>query len=755
MKNPRAGLALVICLSAPVHSEPSIDTIEVVGRTPLGAELDAERIPSNVQKAVSEEIREQHTLDLADFMKRNLASVFVNEAQGNPLQPDVQYRGFVASPLLGLPQGIAVYQDGVRINEPFGDTVNWALIPESAIEAVYLMPGSNPLFGLNALGGAIAIETRDGFSSPGTSVEILGGSFSRIAVQAETGDSFDERFGYFVTGSFLDEAGWRDFSPTEAVQFFGNVGWRSERTAVDLAVTLADTELIGNGAAPVGLLDIDRASVFTRPDRTENRLGLLTLNVEHDISDSFAVAGNLYVRGSDIGSYNGDDSDYEECAREPGFICAGEGDGPEQPVVDGDGKPIRAGDDVEGATVNRTQTDQDGAGSALQMSWTGALWGHDSYLVLGVAYDRSRIGFAASTELGHLDETRLAVPGGVLVGESLTHLAAETANAGLYLSNAWSLADTVTLTISGRYNAAYITLRDRLGSALDGDHDFNRLNPAIGLTAGLPSDLTMYVGYSESNRAPSPVELTCADEDDPCRLPNAFLADPPLEQVVAATIEAGLRGEWRSGTWQGGVFRTTNRDDILFISAGALTSEGFFDNVGRTRRDGVELMIEGEFREEVRWFANYTWLEATFREQLVFPSPHNLAAVDGEVFVTVGDRLPLIPHQMLKAGIRLPVAGHLVFGANFRAASGFHLRGDEGNDLDTIGGYAVLGLRGDYRVNDNLLLFVTIDNLLDSEYETFGLFGDATEVLGAGFADKRFLSPAAPRAAWLGLRFSL
>jgi outer membrane receptor protein involved in Fe transport len=215
-------------------------------------------VASNVQFATAEDLRAARALDLADFMRRNLASVFVNEAQSNPLQPDVQYRGFVGSPLLGLPQGLAVFQDGVRINEPFGDTVNWALIPESAIDTVYLMPGSNPLFGLNALGGAIAIETKTGFTSPGTRAEVYGGSFSRWSLQAETGGSIDDRLSYFVTASYLEEDGWRDFSPTEATRLFGNVGWQSELSSVDLNLTMADTMLIGNGAAPVQLLAADR-----------------------------------------------------------------------------------------------------------------------------------------------------------------------------------------------------------------------------------------------------------------------------------------------------------------------------------------------------------------------------------------------------------------------------------------------------------------------------------------------------------------
>src|SRR5688572_2543651 len=162
------GLCLAASIGIPAGTlaQPAstVEVIEVVGTTPLGAELDTDRIATNVQTATADELKEQGALDLADFMNRNLGSVFVNEVQSNPLQPDVQYRGFVGSPLLGLPQGLAIYQDGVRLNEPFGDTVNWALIPESAIAGIYLVPGSNPLFGLNALGGAIAIRTKDGIN---------------------------------------------------------------------------------------------------------------------------------------------------------------------------------------------------------------------------------------------------------------------------------------------------------------------------------------------------------------------------------------------------------------------------------------------------------------------------------------------------------------------------------------------------------------------------------------------------------------
>ena len=744
-------LAAAFAAATAARGQPGDDAIEVVGTTPLGATRAVDEVAANVQTVDAEELREQRALDLADFMRRNLESVFVNDAQTNPLQPDIQYRGFVGSPLLGLPQGLAVYQDGVRVNEPFGDTVSWALIPDSAIDTVYLMPGSNPLFGLNALGGAISIETKDGFSYPGTSAEVYAGSFSRLGMQAETGGSVDDRFGYFLTGAYFEEDGWRDYSPSEATQLFGNVSWQLDRATLGASLTHVNTDLIGNGAAPEDLLEIDRSAIFTRPDQTENELTLLNFTGTRAVSEDLALTGNLYVRDSDITSYNGDDSDFEECVGTPGFICEDES-GEEEIVLDENGDPIPASDAVEGATVNRTSTEQDGLGLGLQATWTGELGGRENLFIVGLAYDESDIAFAASTELGALDLTRLAVPSGFFVGEAFTRMNAETANTGLYVANTFTLANEVALTVSGRYNETQVTLRDQLGTELNGDHEFARFNPAIGLTVGVADDLTFYAGYSESNRAPSPVELTCADEDDPCRLPNAFLADPPLEQVVAATIEAGLRGEFAGGRWHAGVFRTTNEDDILFISAGALTNEGFFDNVGETRRDGVELGLDGGTGEQLRWFANYTYLDATFREDFAVLSPNNPASVDGEIFVETGDRLPLIPSQLLKVGIHAAVGPRVTLGAEALSGGDFYLRGDEGNQVENVNGYTVLNVRGELAFSDNLRLFLNIDNVLDAEYETFGLFGEADEVLGDDFEEPTFLSPAAPRAAWLGVR---
>ena len=746
------GSALALMLHGTTRAQEVLDEIEVVGQTPLRAGVDVDDVASNVQAATGEEISEQRAIDLAEFMRRNLAGVFVNEAQSNPLQPDVQYRGFVGSPLLGLPQGIAVYFDGVRMNEPFGDTVNWALLPDSAMDTVYLVPGSNPLFGLNALGGAVSINTKDGFSNPGSNARIYGGSFGRFGVQAGSGGNTGN-LGYFMTASFFEEEGWRDFSPSEAIRLFGKLGWRNNASSLALGIGYTGTDLIGNGAAPVQLLASERAAIFTRPDRTENEMWLANLTLSHELVDGPTLTGNVYLRDSDVTTLNGDDSDFEACAGMPAFLCESD-DGDETLLLDPDDNPIPATDALEGATVNRTATRQQSAGFGIQSSWTGAPGGRENLLVIGAAYDHSDALFDASTELGSLDDTRLAVPGGRLIGDAFTRLAAETRIVGVFVTDTYSLSDRVTVTVSGRYNRIEVTLEDQLGTALNGNHVFNRINPAAGVTVKLTRDVTAYAGYGEANRAPSPVELTCADEDDPCRLPNAFLADPPLEQVVARTWEAGIRGHWADGGWHAGVFRAINDDDILFISAGALTNEGYFDNVGKTRRDGIEIDLHGQFGQSFQWFLAYTYLDAIFLDNFRVPSANNPASIDGEVDVQAGDRLPLIPNHLFKAGLSVSISERLTLGGQLLSGSDFYLRGDEGNDTATAGDFAVLNLRGDYHVTDKLTLFLNIDNVLNSEYETFGLFGQPEEVLGEGFDNQRFLSPGAPAGAWLGLQLT-
>ena len=228
-------------------------TVTVIGTTPLpGVELPAGQVPAPVQTATDRDIDNSGALDLSDFLNRRMNGVHVNEVQNNPFQPDVNYRGYTASPLLGTPQGLSVYMDGVRLNQPFGEVVSWDLIPRIAIASTTLMPGSNPMFGLNTLGGALSLQTKDGRTHPGTALQATYGSDVRRALEFEHGGQTASRgFNWYVAGNLFAEDGWRDDSPSDVRQVFGKIGWQRDRG--DVTVSVGHAEQLADRQRPAGL----------------------------------------------------------------------------------------------------------------------------------------------------------------------------------------------------------------------------------------------------------------------------------------------------------------------------------------------------------------------------------------------------------------------------------------------------------------------------------------------------------------------
>ncbi|MGR9117537.1 MAG: TonB-dependent receptor plug domain-containing protein, partial [Gammaproteobacteria bacterium] len=396
----------------PVHGaeqqKVDLGTVEVIGVTPLsGYGVPVDNIPANIQTVTSGQLENAQSISLADYLNRYLGSVHINEAQNNPLQPDIYYRGFVASPLLGLPQGLSTYVNGVRFNEPFGDTVNWDLIPEGAIDTMNLYPGSNPVFGLNSLGGAIAIKTKTGFSAPKHQIEVYGGSWGRHSEELTSGWN-NGAWGFFVDLHHFEEEGWRDFSPTNADQAFGTLSWRGDKGSLDLTLGANDNDMRGNGAVPVQLLDQNRKAVFTHPDQTVTRLFFSELSGQYAVSDQVELSGNAYFRQNRVKTFNGDDSDFEACddaGPNAGFLCA-EDDGEEARVADVFGNDIPSDDSLEGATNNTSFTGSRSRGGTLQTTFGQDLFEHKNSLTTGISYDYAEVNFSSDAELGSLTESR-------------------------------------------------------------------------------------------------------------------------------------------------------------------------------------------------------------------------------------------------------------------------------------------------------------------------------------------------------------
>ena len=756
------------------------EIIEVIGITPAhGTDLPANMLPFAIQTATAADIDKSKSLALSDFLNRNLGSVTINEAQNNPLQPDIQYRGFTSSPLLGLPQGLAVYQNGVRVNEAFGDTVNWDLIPESSIASLNLIGGANPIFGLNTLGGAISVTTKNGFTHGEHSLEVYGGSFDRVVSTIESGGN-NGTWGYFFTGSYFNEQGWRDASGSDALNLFAALSWQGDHSTMDLSFNHGDTRLVGNGTIPVELETIDRSAVFTSPDITENDLFMVNLEGTYWLNNEIQLAGNIFYRSNDTDSFNGDGTEFEQCA--DGFLHEWDDDDDDddvapangvcdaaegEVVTDQNGNPIPntvAGVDLD-AVNNISNRKQESFGSNLQTSFLNDLFGHRNILIFGISYNQALADFGAVVEVASLNANRSTSGTDLFAIEDGTQIKTHTRTWSIYITDTFSIKDDLTLTLSGRYNNTSVVTGDRstLNSlvdpddpaALNGEHDYGRFNPSVGLNWLFHPDIVVYGSYSESSRAPTTVELSCADPVAPCNLPNAFLADPPLDQVVTKNFEGGLRGTSDTGMkWNIGAFHSINNDDIVFISTGGISSnEGFFNNVGNTKRLGIELGFSGTWKK-LDWHTNYSFVEATFDDNFTSSSPNNpLANADGEIAVEEGDRIPSLPQHNLKIGADYNFTSKLSIGSDLAYHSDQHFRGDEGNLLDTIDGYTVVNARASYQFNKNVSVFANVNNLLDTDYETFGLLGEPDEIFPE-FENPRFVGVGSPISGFVGMKIA-
>jgi iron complex outermembrane recepter protein len=755
---------------------PPLQEVVVVGTTPVpGMTVDADKVPGNVQTLSDADLKRDGTSSLITGLGTRLGSVNINDTLADPFQPDILYRGFEASPLLGTPQGLAVYQNGMRINEAFGDTVNWDLFPDIAIRRVDIV-SANPLFGLNALGGAVSVTMKNGFTATGLNADLSGGSFNQRQGAAEYGVNNDV-VGLYAAARLLDQDGWRFFSHDAVRQYYLDLSLQQGGADIDLSYTRADNRLFGQGAAPVQSLALDERNVFTGPQNNLNTLDFVTLDANFKLTDEFALQGVLYARNYRQSIANGDKTDFIACTtpNAAGLLCQSDG---MTPLTGAQGAPLT---DISNGGANLIgQNDferirSDGLGASLQLTDRAAIGGHENNFAIGATFDTAETNFFSGTEVGVLNGALQVLPSGLFVNTpqgtafpaTPVDLDANNKYYGFYLTDTFDATTRLSITASGRYNIATIDLSDQLGSALNGNSRFTHFNPATGATYKLSPTVTAYAGYSTNNRAPTAGEIECSDPSRPCLLPSNLAGDPPnLRQVIAHTFEFGLRERrdfsTRHLTWNASVFRTNSDDDIYGIATSA--SSGFFQNIGSTRRQGLEVGIT---YQDPTWsiYAQYSYVDATFRSPLLLASPSNpFRDANGNIQVLPGDRLPLIPLNRFKLGADYSLNPRWSVGGSLVLASGSYYRGDESNQNPELPGYHVVRLRTSYRAGTHLEIFANVQNLFNEHYATYGLYGNPTGVGAPGVppnaasndpaVDNRFQSPGMPRAYFAGARIS-
>lgn len=715
-------------------AEPlSLPMVEVISTSLLpGLGTPIQDVPANVQVHNSQDMARQRPVSLVDYLEQNATSISINSAQGNPFQPSLSFRGFTASPLLGQPQGLSVFQDGVRINEPFGDVVNWDLVPHSAIASLQLLPGSHPGFGLNTLGGALSLQTKSGLTHPGGSVSLHGGSFARRAVEFEQGGS-QGNWNYFLTGNLFQDQGWAEHNPSQVQQFFGKVAYTTGQSSVDVSLTVADNTLEGSQTLPQSFSSQIRQA-YTYPDQNKNRLNFLNIKGSHLLNDKMFLDGNVYVR-----QYRNQNISSN---------------------VNGNYDGVS---DLVQATNDRSTIDQNSYGLGLQLTYLGEVAGKKHQMVAGASADLGTARFSQEAQDAVFTVNRNTIG---TSGFALNTLAAtDSRYYGVYLNDTLTLDERWALSLSGRYNLADIKISDQSGTApgLNGDHAFSRLNPAVGLNFNPTSTFTAYAAYNEGMRAPTPIELTCANPAAPCKLPNNFLSDPPLQMVVAKTLEVGMRGKQaRAFSWSAALFRTELRDDIQFISSlGSGSNTGYFQNVGNSLRQGLELTASkqwGPFSLSLR----YGYLDATYQSAFTSRSPANTSADSGgNIQVRPGHQIPGIPRHTLKLRLEHAVNSQWSLGMSLLGASGIFARGDENNQdaNGQVAGYAVVNLDTRLRFSKRIELFARINNVFDRSYANFGTLGRNVftgannSFDGLNPRNEQFLGYGAPRGAWIGLRY--
>jgi iron complex outermembrane recepter protein len=630
------------------------------------------------------DLDERGVRSLADALEE-LPGVTTSNELGAQAQLDVTLRGFQVSPTIGLPQGVTVYVDGVRMNEPDANEVNFDLLPLEDVERVEVVYGPSVLLGRNSLGAAVNLVTRRGTAPRSGELEVSGGSFGRYEVKLQTGDRRDT-WDYYIGARYEHEDGWRQETRSRVGTVFGKLGLRARGWDATFSYSGADNRISQAGSLPDNVVDARPDSNFTPGDYFAPTSHLVTLNAQRRIGGA-QLAVNLFGRSLNTDQFNVNASPPDSRQRNHERI----------------------------------------GGGAVQLTGTLALAGRPLRWFGGVdgTYSHTVVGLYAVPPSGP---------------DSLTDsVRANEVDLGAFAGASWELSRSVAVTLVGRYDYVRLPYEDLLDATQNGVNLFRRVSPRVGVSWTGPRDQEVYASVSRGFRPAALVEIACSDPTAACPLPFALGPDPALRPVVATTYELGWqrRRAVAGVSASADVYRTDVRDDIFFVAPTATT--GYFQNIAATRRAGVETSLRWRSHGGLQLYANYGFTAATFETTAVLST----GRPPGNETVTAGDRLPMVPAHRLNAGASLPLLeGALRLRVDARYIGPQYLRGDEENVEARLPDYAVADASVEANVG-RYAVRVMVPNVFDRTYVTFGTFAENPTVAGAPV--QRFVTPGEPR----------
>jgi outer membrane receptor protein involved in Fe transport len=680
-----------------------LETIEVTSSiAPTAGPVIGSGIPARISTVTGQAIDAWEPRLLADALATQ-AGISLFDDLGSPFKLNLSTRGFNVGPVVGLPPGVSVFLDGVRQNEPDAAQVNFDLLPMEHVQRVELLSGSGSLLGPNSLGGAINLITRRGNGPLEAEAELSGGSYGSYSAEASLGGVSGGGWDYYLAGGYENEDGWRQATGAENLNGFLNLGRRGPERGISFQVFGAESRAETAGSLPESIFGISPQTNFTIGDF-------------EDLSQLQASVSGYVSPGNSRGMF----TTYFRRTRAERFNV-------NQPPDN----------DVRSLTANNT------VGGNLDWRWTTPRPNGSFSLRLGAdgAVNRVHIELFEENPADPTDRTLntdVRSPSYDIAGYTLADLR----------------LDRVTFSGGFRFDYNRIPFENELDPTADTTNSFSRLNTRGGVSLEVGPGASVYASVGQSFRAPAILELACADETAACPLPFALGDDPPLDPVVATTFELGGQIVRGPAIVNASLYRTNVRDDISFIQSETAVFEGYFDNIGDTRREGVELGVQVLPSERLSLYANYAFTRATFRDAAeIFSIRADAdfagAPLSGPNDVAPGDRMPLIPDHQVKFGglLRLPVG--LEFGADVRYTGERWLRGDEANETFPIEGYFVTNLRAGFSRADWEVSAV-VSNVFDYQGAIFGTFNENRQ----SGALERFLTPMNARSFKLVVRRS-